>query len=105
MPPERSAWISGSHPTSLGVMCQYQSECPTTRHRPGTKCPVRVGIENHNRKVDEANRGIGWGIAGLIVLAILVGAFVWFYAWEGATGSGIPFFDDLILGTSAATTG
>lgn len=62
----------------VGPMCQYQSDCPTTRHRPGTKCPVRTRIENHNRKVDEQNRQ---GAIALLILIIVLGGAVaawWF---------------------------
>lgn len=78
-------------------MCQYQSECPTTRHRPGTKCPLRVSIENHNRKVDAENRGAMWGFIGLAVIAAGMFAYFWFYVRDGSTGIGIPALDDLLI--------
>ena len=59
-------------------MCQYHSECPTTRHREGTQCPVIVSIEKHNRKVDEQNRQ---NVISLIVIggiAIIGFAVYWF---------------------------
>lgn len=79
-------------------MCQYQPECPRTRHRPGTKCPVRVSIENHNRKVDEQNRQALWALIVVVALAALAFAFWWFFMREGATGIGLPVLDDLPLG-------
>lgn len=59
-------------------MCQYQSTCPTTRHRPGTKCPERTRIENHNRKVDAQNRANLIGAIVVIGLIVVAGAVFWF---------------------------
>ncbi len=54
-------------------MCQYQSTCPTTRHRPGTVCPERHRIQKHNRKVDEHNRQVdAENRAALITVAVVV---------------------------------
>ena len=69
---------TGLRATMVGLMCQYQPECPTTRHRPGTKCPVRVRIENHNRKVDEQNRQAVWALVVLLVIAGGAFAAWWF---------------------------
>ena len=83
-------------------MCQYQSECPTTRHRPGTQCPVRVSIENHNRKVDQQNRATIWGVVFLVVIAALVFSFYLLFIRSGATGIGVPAIDELFLSSPYA---
>jgi len=31
-------------------MCQYNDRCPTTKHRPGTVCPLEVRDANRKRK-------------------------------------------------------
>lgn len=81
----------------VSLMCQYQPTCPTTRHRPGTRCPVRVSIENHNRKVDVKNRQAVWSlIVVLIIIAVAVAAY-WFFLRPEATGMGIPALDNLLL--------
>ncbi|WP_449283225.1 hypothetical protein [Leucobacter sp.] len=60
---------------------------------------MNVRIENHNRKVEEERRQ---AIIAMIVLAVIaVGAVCvfgyLFYFREGATGSGIPFLDEMLL--------
>ncbi|MEB4615848.1 hypothetical protein [Leucobacter sp. M11] len=78
-------------------MCQYQSTCPTTRHRPGTQCPVRVSIEKHNRKVHEQNIRLLWTLVFVVaVLAIGLGLY-WFFLRDGALGIGIPAIDNLLM--------
>lgn len=94
-------WLTGARSRSVSRMCQYQPECPTTRHRPGTKCPVRVSIENHNRKVDEQNRQAVWTLIIVVALAALAFAFWWFFIRESATGIGLPVLDDLLLGMTS----
>lgn len=56
-------------------MCQYNDTCPTTRHRPGTVCPVEVRARNREaRQVRQL-----WGV--VTVLAITAGTygFWWFF--------------------------
>lgn len=77
-------------------MCQYQSDCPTTRHRPGTQCPVRVGIQNHNRKVEAERLQTLWGIVVLVVILGVGFAAYWFLFRDGATGIGVPAIDELV---------
>lgn len=65
-------------------MCQYQSTCPTTRHRAGTVCPERLRIEKHNRKVEEHNRQVdASNRANLIALGVFVvgigAAAIWWF--------------------------
>jgi hypothetical protein len=58
-------------------MCQYNATCPTTRHRPGTVCPVEVRRENRERRaaaklwgavVALAFTAVSYGLVYLFVL-------------------------------------
>ena len=50
-------------------MCQYSERCPTTKHRPGTRCPVIVRRDNQNRKLASA----------LVLAIVMVAAFAIVY--------------------------
>lgn len=48
-------------------MCQYNATCPTTRHRPGTVCPVEVRRENRERKAAGKLLGSALSLVGALV--------------------------------------
>ena len=54
-------------------MCQYTDRCPTTKHRPGTRCPVIVRQENQRRKL------VGSLIAVLIMAAVFAAVYFYFF--------------------------
>ena len=76
-------------------MCQYQESCPTTRHRPGTRCSVDVRIDNHNARVDAQNRQALITL-GVLVVGLGIAAYFLFFR-DGATGIGIPAIDGIFL--------
>ncbi len=53
-------------------MCQYNDRCPTTKHRPGTVCPVEVRQRNEAAKARHALiligvMAIGFGVYWLLI--------------------------------------
>lgn len=56
-------------------MCQFNATCPTTRHRPGTVCPVDVRARNRADKQVRQLWALAFGLAALLVMA---GAY-WFF--------------------------
>lgn len=74
-------------------MCQYNDRCPTTRHRPGTQCPVEVRDRNReDRLVSQL-----WGLVVIVAIFGLALGYYWFYLREGATGLGFAPMDNLFL--------
>ena len=67
-------------------MCQYMAECPTTRHREGTQCPMLVRKQNRIRKVEEHNKKIEdealiavWILIALLAVGAAGAAIYWFF--------------------------
>ncbi len=56
-------------------MCQYNATCPTTRHRPGTVCPVEVRRENRERRVA---RQLWGAVVALAIMAVTYGLVYWY---------------------------
>lgn len=59
-------------------MCPYGSASPTTPHREGTKYPVIVGMNNHNRKVKKEGRQVKIVFFVLLAVAAPALSLYWF---------------------------
>lgn len=56
-------------------MCQYNDRCPTTRHRPGTVCPVEVRDRNRARKQTAQL----WSAVAVLAFALIALNVYWFF--------------------------
>ncbi|KAM9866728.1 hypothetical protein ACIFOC_00420 [Leucobacter aridicollis] len=60
------------------LMCQYNDRCPTTTHRPGTRCPVEVREQNRADKQREQLKGM----AAVFSVMLVAGVILWFVFGE-----------------------